>query len=79
MKKLNRILHILMGGFTGVFLGRSIYAVWRFYTRPGSYGMQSAPWYTSILVEGIFTLVFVLVCLGIKALAKAVGRRRDRS
>ena len=62
MKKLNRILNIIMGTFVGVFIGHGIYVVWNYITYPEIYAMQSAPWYTSILVYGIFTCVVVAVC-----------------
>ena len=66
MKKLTRILNIIMGTFVGVFTGHGIYVVWNYITYPEIYAMQSAPWYTSILVYGIFTCVVVAVCSLIK-------------
>jgi ABC-type antimicrobial peptide transport system permease subunit len=71
MKRLNTILNIIMGSFIGVFVGRGIYVVWDFKTHPALYAMQSAPWYTSILVFGAFTIVVMLVCIGIKAIIKS--------
>ena len=70
MKKLNNILNIVMGSFVGVFIGRGIYVLWDFKTHPGLYAMQSAPWYTSILVHGAFMLVVLLICFVIKAIIK---------
>ena len=67
MKKMNTVLNIVMGGFAGVFLGRGLFVIWNFRTHPDLYAMQSAPWYTSILVEGALTLVVLLACMGIKA------------
>lgn len=61
LKKLNYVLNILIGSFIGVFIGRGAYVLWDYRTHPDLYAMQSAPWYTSILVNGIFTTVFLIV------------------
>ena len=70
MKKLNNILNIIIGAFVGVFIGHGIYVVGNYKTRPELYAMQSAPWYTSILVYGAFTFVVLLICFVIKAIIK---------
>ena len=70
MKRLNSILNTIMGVFIGVFIGHGGYVVWHFKTRPELYAMQSAPWYTSILVYGAFTIVVLLICFVIKAIIK---------
>lgn len=72
MKKVYDYLGILMGVCVGVFLGRVIYTFWEYKTFPGLYAMQSAPWYTSILVYGFFTAASVAVML----LARWVLRQR---
>lgn len=76
MKKWNRILNIIMGAFIGVFIGHGIYVVWDFRTHPELYAMQSTPWYTSIWVYGIFTLVVLVVCIGIKLILKYCGKKK---
>ena len=70
MKKLNSILNIMMAAFGGVFVGRFIYTLWNYKSRPGLYAMQSAPWYTSILVDAGITIVVLLICAALKALIK---------
>ena len=70
MKKLNQILNVIIGAFVGTFIGRGIYVVWNFNTHPELYAMYSAPWYTSILVDGAFTVVVLLICFVIKAIIK---------
>ena len=74
MKKLNNFLNILIGTFIGVFIGvfigHGIYVYYDFKTHPDLYAMNSAPWYTSILVYGIFTLVVILVVIIAKILIK---------
>lgn len=77
MKKLNHILNIIIGAFLGVFIGQGIYIVWDFKSNPELYAMQSAPWYTSILVHGVFTLVVLLVCIVIKSLIKYKQKKAD--
>ncbi len=68
--KLMDVLNGIMGAFTGVFLGHGILVFWRFKTRPELYAMQSAPWYTSILLYGAFTAVVLAVCLLIKMILR---------
>lgn len=70
MKKINTILNTIMGAFSGVFVGHGIYTVWDFKTHPELYAMQSAPWYTSIVVYGICTLVIVMICIVAKIFIK---------
>ncbi|MBO5281984.1 MAG: hypothetical protein J6B43_02470 [Lachnospiraceae bacterium] len=77
MKKLNHILNIIIGAFGGAFIGHGIYIVWDFKTNPKLYAMQSAPWYTSILVYGVFTLVVLLVCIVIKAIIRHKQKKAD--
>lgn len=73
--KLIDVLNGIMGAFTGVFLGHGILEVWRYHSRPELYAMQSAPWYTSILVYGAFTVVVLAVCIVIKIVLKYYARK----
>ena len=75
MKSIISLINGIMGAFVGVYLGRVCFVVWDYKTDPGFYGMQSAPWYTSLLVEGMFTLVLLLVCLVIKAVLKRLMKK----
>ena len=70
MKKANHIVNIIMGSLMGAFVGRSLCIVWRFKTHPELSAMQSAPWYTSILTEGVCVLVVLLICIIIKVIIK---------
>ena len=74
MKKINDLVNVFMGAFIGVFIGRVFFVVWNFKTSPELYAMQSAPWYTSILVSAVFTLVVLLVCVMIKAIIKRMAK-----
>ena len=70
MKKLNMFLNTFMVALLGAFVGHGIYVVWNFKTHPEQYAAQPAPWYTSILFYGAFTLIVLLVCFVIKATIK---------
>lgn len=66
LRQVNRALNIVMGSVFGVFIGNGIYVFWDYKAHPDLYAMQSAPWYTSILVYGVFAGITLLGCLGIK-------------
>ena len=70
MRKLNNFLNILTGAFVGAFIGHGIYVCWDFKMHPNLYAIRSVPWYTSILVHGIFTLAVVLVVIAAKVFIK---------
>ncbi len=70
LKKINHILNIIIESFIGVFIGHGIYVFWDYKTRPGLYAMQSAPWYTSILVYGLFTIVVLIAGIIIKLIIR---------
>lgn len=61
MKKISRVLNIMTGCFIGIFAGHGFYVFFDYKNHPDLYAMQSAPWYTGILVYGIFTIVTVAV------------------
>ena len=75
LKKLNHILNIVIGSFIGVFIGHGIYVYWDYKTHPDLYAMQSAPWYTSIFVYGVVTLIILVVF----AVAKSIIRKKIKS
>lgn len=75
MKKFNQILNVVMGAFAGTFIGCTIYVVWDFKTRPALYAMQSAPWYTGILMDGAVTIVVLMSCFAIKAGIKRLEKK----
>lgn len=67
-----------MGSFVGVFVGHSICVIWNFKRYPELYAMQSAPWYTSILVYGVMTLVILTVCAVIKIILKHLMKKKQQ-
>ena len=66
LRKLNWFLTIVIGSFIGIFVGFGIYKFWHFKTYPDLYAMQSAPWYTGLLLDGVVVAVVVVVCIIIK-------------
>ena len=67
-KKVNQILNILMGSFIGIFIGSGLYKYCHFRKYPDLYAMQSAPWYTSILINGLFTLLLLTIFIIVKVI-----------
>lgn len=63
MKKLYQILNILLWSFVGVFIGSSVYKYYDYKTHSDLYLVQSAPWYLSIQIQGIFTAIVVVIIL----------------
>lgn len=70
LRKFNGILNIIMGSFSGVFIGYSIYQYFDYKRNPGLYEIQSAPWYTGIKIYGLGTLVILLIGVVLKLLMK---------
>ena len=69
-QKIQRILNIIMGSFIGVFIGSGLYRYWHFRKYPDLYIMQSAPWYTSILIYGSVTIILLTAAVLIKWLLR---------
>ena len=78
MKRLNTVLNTIMGSFFGVFVGHSICVIWNFKRHPELYAMQSAPWYTSILVYGVMTVAILVICAVIKLILKYLMKKKDK-
>ena len=70
LRKLNCFLNIVIGSFIGVFIGFGIYKFWHFNTYPNLYAMQSAPWYTELLLGGALVAVVVVVCIILKLIIR---------
>ncbi len=76
---LKRILDNLMGALAGVFLISSLLKYLDYRKNPGIYEINSAPWYTSILVNGAFVVIIFLIILIIKYLLIRREKREDRA
>ncbi len=70
MKMINQILNVIIGTFIGVFIGNGIYKFWDFNSHPDLYAIQSAPWYTGIILQGIITVIVVAISIIIKLIIK---------
>ena len=70
LKKLNSFFNIVIGSFIGVFIGFGIYKFWHFKTYPNLYAIQSAPWYTELLLDGALVAVVVVVCIILKLIIR---------
>ena len=68
-----------MGTFIGVFIGHGIYVVWNLKFHPQLYAMQSAPWYISILVYGIFTVILLVICMLLKIIVKIYMKKKNNN
>lgn len=72
LRKLNYFFNIVIGSCIGVFIGFGIYKFWHFKTYPNLYAMQSAPWYTELLLDGTLVAVVAVVCIILKLV---IGRK----
>lgn len=70
LKKINSILNIIIGSSIGVFIGHGIFVSQDYKAHPGLYAMQSAPWYTSILAYGLFTIVVLIAAIMMKLIIR---------
>ncbi len=70
LKRVNQILNTITGAFIGVFIGHGIYIFWDFNSHPDLYAMQSAPWYTSIVLYGVMMVIVVAIAVVIKLIIK---------
>ena len=70
LRKLNYFFNIVIGSFIGVFIGFGIYKFWHFKTYPNLYAIQSAPWYTELLLDGALMAVVVVVCIILKLIIR---------
>ena len=70
LRTLNCFLNIVIGSSIGVFIGFGIYKFWHFKTYPNLYAIQSAPWYTELLLDGALVAVVVVVCIILKLIIR---------
>jgi len=70
LKKLNTILNFIMVTFMGLFISSSIYRYYDYISHPDLYEVQSAPWYTSIQIQGLATLIIMIIAIILKVIVK---------
>ena len=78
VKKLYRILNILACSLIGAFAGQGLYVFWDYRTRPGLYVMQPVPWYTDMIVNGIFTMILLLMIMIVKIMIKLTVNKKQK-
>ena len=79
MKKLDRIMAVIMS-LTGVyFLGFVIWQTIDQSVHPEKYVVQSAPWYTSIMVQGLITAAVMAVEIIVYMVFRAVMRAKEQA
>ncbi len=70
MKKGYQYLKIALGSVIGVFIGTSIYQCIDYSMHKDLYMLTSAPWYLSIQINALFTIVIVTILLVIMYILK---------
>lgn len=70
MKGFYNILKIIVWCIIGVFVGGSIYQYYDYTKHLDLYAMTSAPWYLSIQIRGVFTVIIVVILLIVMWLVK---------
>ena len=71
------VLNMIMTFFLCYFIGHSLFVVWDYKTSPELYAMQSAPWYTSLWVNGLMVLAIVLICTIAKIILKYIDQKKN--
>ena len=71
-KRINELINIIVGISIGVFIGYGLYSFWDFKSHPELYAMQSAPWYTRLILWGAVTIGIVAIA----AIIKLIIRKR---
>lgn len=75
LKRWDTILNYIMGSFTGIFIGNSIYKYYDYKKHSDLYIIQSAPLYTSIQIQGLATSVIIVISI----ILKLIIRRKIRN
>ena len=77
INRIDKILNTIIGAFVGVFIGRSLYTCWHYTKYTELYMANSAPWYTGILVNGLFTIIIIIVAVIAKLVIKKIIKSRS--
>ena len=57
-----------------ILIGSGIYQYMDYKRHPEIYMLNSAPWYTGLLIQGAFTLLIIIVCIIVLAI---MGRKKQ--
>jgi len=55
--RINHLLTAVICAFIGAFVCHSLHLIVDYQVRPHLYALQSAPWYTTIIVNGLLTIL----------------------
>ena len=75
-QKLYAVLKTVFWCVIGAFIGPMLYTCYDYHARPGLYALTSTPWYTSIVVHGILTLIVCAVLLAAMVVVKKKSKYR---
>ena len=75
LNRMSKILTIIMGCLIAAFIGYGLYKYWDYQTHPDLYAVQSAPWYTSLMIYGVGLLVVLVICAILKVALRVKMRR----
>lgn len=80
-QRIRLLIRIMMGGALGCFVSHALYVLWHYQRHPALYAIQSAPWYTSILLSlgltGVFCVMMILMDGGLGLCIQARERKVD--
>lgn len=75
-KKAKKAAQIIMGALIGVYISTGIYDyVYLTKFHPEVYAIQSAPWYTGLLVRGLVMIPVILICVVVIIVAGGKSRK----
>ena len=75
MKKASKVLSYIIAAVIIGFLLHCAFKFWDFKSNPHLYAMQSAPWYTGILIDGCLSLGVIFICIVSKLVLKHLERK----
>lgn len=69
-KRLNKIINIIMALVFAAYVVYGLCSALWYKTHPEIYAMQSAPWYTGILIWAVICSAVLLICLIVKLILR---------
>ncbi len=77
IQKLDNLLSAVIGGVIGIFIIHSIWTALEYIISPETNYLTSFPWYSSIIVYGIFALAVCVLASLAKVIVKIIIRRNN--
>ena len=69
-RQINRIVNIIIMVFVGGIIKYAVDSYWNYKQNPAVYEVQSAPWYTGLLLYGAVTLGVLVICAVVKIIIR---------